>query len=320
MQHKGYNYDISGNVNSTADKFKFNGIEKEEALGLNLYEMDMRQYDPTIARWTSIDPVTHHSNSTYNAFDNNPIFWTDPSGADGECGNCDENGQSYIVDGKYRTREERNNSESENAGGTYQISERTIVDSNITFNPEREGDNRGQQVVSTEIRKVSRFLQDEKIIEVNESVIYESVISDDNYYAITSNTIYTDKVTKVFGRGGKLEQTIQGTNSYNNIDFSNTNELHRNIVDATIKTSAHYNKAVPLLTKEFHLGILNKISSGGGGIDISGTKIVPSIPGNPGYGALGDRLKNVESSSLKAQAIYRDRTITTLKKVSRIKL
>ncbi len=45
--------------------------------------MPLRQYDPTIARWTSIDPVTHFSNSTYNAFDNNPIVIADPSGADG---------------------------------------------------------------------------------------------------------------------------------------------------------------------------------------------------------------------------------------------
>ena len=28
------------------------------------------------------DPVTHHSQSMYNAFDNNPVFWADPSGAD----------------------------------------------------------------------------------------------------------------------------------------------------------------------------------------------------------------------------------------------
>jgi hypothetical protein len=44
--------------------------------------MDVRSYDPAIARWTSIDPVTHYSMSTYNAFDNNPVFWADPSGAD----------------------------------------------------------------------------------------------------------------------------------------------------------------------------------------------------------------------------------------------
>ncbi len=44
--------------------------------------MDFRSYDPAIARFTSIDPVTHHSMSTYTAFDNNPVFWADPSGAD----------------------------------------------------------------------------------------------------------------------------------------------------------------------------------------------------------------------------------------------
>jgi acetylornithine deacetylase/succinyl-diaminopimelate desuccinylase-like protein len=72
-------------------------------------EMDVRSYDPAIGRFTGIDPVTHYDFSTYTAFDNNPIFWSDPSGADAECGgNCDENGQAYIVNGKYRTRAERN--------------------------------------------------------------------------------------------------------------------------------------------------------------------------------------------------------------------
>ncbi len=54
----------------------------EESQGLNLYEMDVRSYDPTIARWTSIDPIVHWSFSTYSAFDNTPIYWADPSGAD----------------------------------------------------------------------------------------------------------------------------------------------------------------------------------------------------------------------------------------------
>ncbi len=82
MQHRGYNNTISSNGNSTAQKFGYNGVELEESLGLDLMEMDERSYDPAIARWTSIDPITHFSNSTYNAFDNNPVFWADPSGAD----------------------------------------------------------------------------------------------------------------------------------------------------------------------------------------------------------------------------------------------
>ncbi|CAM1350895.1 hypothetical protein THALO_220001 [Tenacibaculum halocynthiae] len=82
LKHKGYNNNVSSLGNSTAQKFKYNGTELEESLGLNLYEMPLRRYDPAIARWNSIDPVVHHSMSTYTAFDNNPVFWADPSGAD----------------------------------------------------------------------------------------------------------------------------------------------------------------------------------------------------------------------------------------------
>ena len=44
--------------------------------------MDLRQYDPAIGRWTVQDPVVHHEFSPYSAFDNNPVYWADPSGAD----------------------------------------------------------------------------------------------------------------------------------------------------------------------------------------------------------------------------------------------
>ncbi|WP_299221341.1 DUF6443 domain-containing protein [uncultured Aquimarina sp.] len=91
MKHKGYNSLITST--NPALKYKFNGTELNESLGLDLYEMPLRQYDPTIARWTGIDPVTHHSMSTYTGFDNNPVFWADPSGADA---------WTYVGDGKYK--------------------------------------------------------------------------------------------------------------------------------------------------------------------------------------------------------------------------
>src|SRR5690606_9830937 len=60
--------------------YKYNGKEFQDELGLNMYAMDMRQYDPAIARWVVLDPVVHPERSPYNAFDNNPVFWADPSG------------------------------------------------------------------------------------------------------------------------------------------------------------------------------------------------------------------------------------------------
>lgn len=71
--------DIFGN---SAYKYKYNGKEYQDELGLNFYDMDMRQYDPAIGRWIAQDPITHHSMSPYTAFDNNPVIWADPSGAD----------------------------------------------------------------------------------------------------------------------------------------------------------------------------------------------------------------------------------------------
>ena len=70
------------NVTKTEYMYKYNGQEWQDELGLNMYAMDMRQYDPAIGRWVVQDPVIHHSMSPYNSFDNNPVFWADPSGAD----------------------------------------------------------------------------------------------------------------------------------------------------------------------------------------------------------------------------------------------
>ena len=71
-------------VGVNQNMYKFNGQEWQSELALNLYDMEMRDYDPAIARWLTLDPVIHFSQSPYNAFDNNPIYYADPSGADGE--------------------------------------------------------------------------------------------------------------------------------------------------------------------------------------------------------------------------------------------
>ena len=62
----------------------------------------MRQFDPAIARWTVIDPVDHYDYSPYNGFDNNPVFWADPSGADSEAF------ESTFIDSDGKVIEHRN--------------------------------------------------------------------------------------------------------------------------------------------------------------------------------------------------------------------
>lgn len=49
------------------------------------YTTYFRQYDPRVARWLSIDPVTFHSESPYMAMNNNPILYNDVKG---DCPPC----------------------------------------------------------------------------------------------------------------------------------------------------------------------------------------------------------------------------------------
>ena len=63
--------------------YKYNGKELQEELSLNIYDMDFRDYDPATARWLGIDPITHFDQSSYMAMNGNPVFFADPSGADG---------------------------------------------------------------------------------------------------------------------------------------------------------------------------------------------------------------------------------------------
>ncbi|MEM0543620.1 RHS repeat-associated core domain-containing protein [Flavobacterium sp. j3] len=63
-------------------KYKYNGQENQDELGLNVTAMDFRQYDNAIGRFTCIDLLAESSiNMTpYHFGNNNPVYWGDPSG------------------------------------------------------------------------------------------------------------------------------------------------------------------------------------------------------------------------------------------------
>uniref|UniRef100_UPI001DFF980C RHS repeat-associated core domain-containing protein n=1 Tax=Flagellimonas sp. 389 TaxID=2835862 RepID=UPI001DFF980C len=99
MKHKGYNEVISSLGNSIAKKWKFQGVEFEEALDIDLYEMEFRNYDPAIGRFSSIDPMAEQRNwlTPYNFVQNNPIVRVDPSGLLDDYG-IDQNGNVTLIE------------------------------------------------------------------------------------------------------------------------------------------------------------------------------------------------------------------------------
>lgn len=63
-------------------KYKYNGKEYQDELGLNMTAMDYRQYDNAIGRFNSIDALAemNYFSSPYIFANNNPIYWADPTG------------------------------------------------------------------------------------------------------------------------------------------------------------------------------------------------------------------------------------------------
>jgi RHS repeat-associated protein len=67
---------------SSKNLYRFNGQEYQSEFDLNVTAMDYRQYDNAIGKFNCVDPVSHHSESPYCFAANNPVFFSDPSGAD----------------------------------------------------------------------------------------------------------------------------------------------------------------------------------------------------------------------------------------------
>lgn len=82
LQHKGYNVDVSANVNSVAQNFGYNGKENNPELGIEWMDFGARNYDPALGRWFSIDPVAdiEPSLTPYRFAFNNPLSYIDPDG------------------------------------------------------------------------------------------------------------------------------------------------------------------------------------------------------------------------------------------------
>ncbi|CAL2090433.1 protein of unknown function [Tenacibaculum sp. 190524A02b] len=82
MKHKGYNNKVSSLGSSKAQKYKYNGKELQDELGINMYDYGARFYDPATGRWFTPDAMAekYYNQSLYTYTLNNPVYYIDPDG------------------------------------------------------------------------------------------------------------------------------------------------------------------------------------------------------------------------------------------------
>ncbi|MBK8659365.1 MAG: hypothetical protein IPN22_10995 [Bacteroidetes bacterium] len=72
--------------NSAGYRYGFNGQEKDDEVygSGNINTAEFWQYDTRLGRRWNVDPLTYEWQSSYAAFNNNPVYFNDPLGLQGE--------------------------------------------------------------------------------------------------------------------------------------------------------------------------------------------------------------------------------------------
>ncbi|MNU55778.1 RHS Repeat protein [compost metagenome] len=239
------------NRHNSEDKYRFgyNGMEMDnEAKGNgNSYTTEFRQYDPRLGRWLSLDPLMrkYPGMSPYVAFNNNPIFFTDPLGLEGEPEFKEPNpdaGSEY-ADGKGYGLELAHDWEQKNVKGNAKTNIVLALDrldvggwgSQVHFDKSTELNSEIYHPGGFICRRAENYKKNEYYDNYTYETEYKNVLNEEKDIPYPENYIYKEKVTNTFVIGDNYvyhKQVITRTEhhfSYKTGEYSLTKTETRTI-------------------------------------------------------------------------------------------